>query len=241
MIKEQEVKKRSLKRSSYSKYQVLNEEGNKLCSKCKQWKDLSNFMKDCTKSSGYLSSCKPCNDLIRKAYYKNNKSTLIKKSVERERCNREASHARKLKYARSEKGKLKSQEYRKLNKYKYVLTPFDKLKKQVRARVYRYLKGDFKNKNFSASGCIDYTREELLKHFESRFTSGMTWDNYGVYGWHIDHIIPLKYFDLTKEEEVKKAWSLENLQPLWWRENISKGAKLNYKYEYLHNDNTTLK
>lgn len=67
---------------------------------------------------------------------------------------------------------------------------------------------------------------ELKKHLESQFDEGMTWDNYGYYGWHIDHIIPCASFNLTREEEQKKCFHYTNLQPLWSKDNIRKGAKI---------------
>lgn len=72
-------------------------------------------------------------------------------------------------------------------------------------------------------GCtIDFFRE----YIESKFKPGMSWDNHGLYGWHLDHIIPCKFFDLTKEEEQKKCFHYSNFQPLWAGENLSKGAKI---------------
>jgi hypothetical protein len=36
----------------------------------------------------------------------------------------------------------------------------------------------------------------------------MTWENYGVKGWHIDHIKPCSSFDLTDPIQQKKMFSL---------------------------------
>jgi hypothetical protein len=54
----------------------------------------------------------------------------------------------------------------------------------------------------------------------------MSWGNYGFRGWHIDHIIPLASFDLTDREQFLKACHHTNLQPMWAKENLSKGSKL---------------
>ena len=68
--------------------------------------------------------------------------------------------------------------------------------------------------------------EHARKHLESQFKEGMTWDNHGFKGWHIDHIIPCASFDLTDPEQQKKCFNYKNLQPLWWQENLSKGSKI---------------
>lgn len=53
----------------------------------------------------------------------------------------------------------------------------------------------------------------------------MSWDNYGKFGWHIDHIVALANFDLSNREQFLKACHYTNLQPLWARENHKKGPK----------------
>lgn len=53
----------------------------------------------------------------------------------------------------------------------------------------------------------------------------MSWDNYGMYGWHIDHIKPCSSFDLSNPAEQKICFHYTNLQPLWAKENLSKGKK----------------
>ena len=52
----------------------------------------------------------------------------------------------------------------------------------------------------------------------------MTFDNHGLYGWHIDHIIPL--YSAKNEEDIIKLCHYTNLQPLWAEENLSKSNKI---------------
>lgn len=50
---------------------------------------------------------------------------------------------------------------------------------------------------------------------------------------HIDHKIPLAVFNFNTAEDCdfKRAWALENLQPLWAKDNLSKGAKLENPFQ----------
>ena len=50
----------------------------------------------------------------------------------------------------------------------------------------------------------------------------MSWDNYGIHGWHIDHIRPCASFDLTDPEQQRQCFHYPNLQPLWAFDNLSK-------------------
>lgn len=73
---------------------------------------------------------------------------------------------------------------------------------------------------------VDFNKEMFIKHFESLFSNGMSWENYGE--WHIDHIIPKTEFIFSSydDEQFKQCWSLKNLRPMWAKENIKKGNKL---------------
>lgn len=102
--------------------------------------------------------------------------------------------------------------------------PCFRMKKLLRLRLYGALKGQAKNG--SAVRNLGCSLEDFKRHIESLWKEGMTWDNWTHKGWHIDHIVPLSSFDLTKEEQILKAVHYTNLQPLWWHENMSKGNKI---------------
>lgn len=90
----------------------------------------------------------------------------------------------------------------------------------IRQRL-RFNKVKKLNRFIELTGCaINILRE----HLEKQFKEGMTWENYG-YGnnkWHIDHIIGVCNFDLSKLEEQQKCFHYTNLQPLWQPENFAK-------------------
>lgn len=82
-------------------------------------------------------------------------------------------------------------------------------------------KENLRNKTFDIVGCSpNYLRE----HIEKQFLEGMNWENYGFYGWHIDHKIPLS--SAKNEEEILKLFHYTNLQPLWAEENLRKNKKI---------------
>ena len=54
----------------------------------------------------------------------------------------------------------------------------------------------------------------------------MSWNNHGKFGWHMDHIKPCASFDLTDPKQQEECFHYSNYQPLWWNENLSKGAKV---------------
>lgn len=70
-----------------------------------------------------------------------------------------------------------------------------------------------------------YSSRELMERLESTWTEGMSWDNYGYDGWHIDHIKPISVFIAEGETDPMVINGLENLQALWAFDNMSKGSR----------------
>lgn len=104
--------------------------------------------------------------------------------------------------------------------------PQYKLTCNLRSRVNRAIKSEYRNG--SAVQDLGCSVPELKAHLESRFQSGMSWDNWGkgVGFWNIDHIMPLTAFDLTDRQHFLLASCYLNLQPLWYEDNMSKRAKI---------------
>lgn len=97
-------------------------------------------------------------------------------------------------------------------------------KKRLRGRIYAALKKGIKSDStINLLGC---SIEHFKAHFESLFTEGMSWEKYLEGGIHIDHKIPCASFDLTDEKQQKICFHYTNLQPLWWIDNLIKGAKI---------------
>ena len=99
--------------------------------------------------------------------------------------------------------------------------------RRISARLSTGIRGvvNGKNKYSNVWSYLDFTPDDFRKRFEGLFKGGMSWDNMGA--WHIDHIRPISSFNYTTTdcEDFKKCWALENLQPLWAADNMSKGNK----------------
>lgn len=73
---------------------------------------------------------------------------------------------------------------------------------------------------------VGYTKYELRDHLERQFKKGMTWQNMGREGWHIDHIVPVSSFNIREpgDAEFRACWALTNLRPEWQTDNLRKSA-----------------
>jgi hypothetical protein len=77
----------------------------------------------------------------------------------------------------------------------------------------------------SAVRMLGCTIAEFRCQMESQWSEGMSWKNYGRGGWHIDHIKPISWFDLTDAKQQALACHHTNLHPAWESDNCSKGAR----------------
>ena len=165
----------------------------------------------------------------KRRYYLKHRDAVLKYHVEYNKKNTKKIKAwrEKTKEHHREYGKTYQKNNRvRLQEYKNNrarTNPFFKLQKVLRARMLSAVKRG--TKNGSAIKDLGCTIVELKLHLEKQFKDGMTWENHGLHGWHIDHIVPLAFFDLHDKEQFARAVHYTNLQPLWAKDNWTKGKK----------------
>ena len=187
----------------------------KTCTGCGEEKPLTAeyFHRYKRSVSGYNTRCKICRNKINTEYREANpeKASANKKKWREE--NREKVRAQKASYIKDRRRS----------------NPALRLHQNLRGGLYSCLSG--KQKKSHTLEYVGMDMSELWKHLESKFTDGMTRENYGE--WHVDHIRPLCSFDFDQFEQgpeeyenlIHEAWHYTNLQPLWAKDNISKGGK----------------
>lgn len=223
----------------------------KICPKCIEEKPKTAFNKNKGHKDGLEFQCKECQKKYNKAYRIANADRLLKKarqwkSSNHQYCldyskqwvknNPERAKANAKRWAKENLKKRKeiskkwyllhkekAREYTRITGARLRSTPLGKLKRNMSIMVCLSLKGRKAQRHWE--NVVGYTIENLKDHLQKLFQPGMTWNNYGKGGWEIDHKRPIASFNFADETEIRKCWSLKNLQPLWSHENKIKGKK----------------
>lgn len=182
----------------------------KICSKCKEEKEVCEFNKDKYMKDGHKSYCKSCQKKQRSLTY-----YLTDEIKERHR-----ERQKKYYYNNIDKTRERRRNYQN-NRFKN--DPEFRLSRNIRSRLYEFLKFRKIIKRNTTEEIVGCTKEFLKEHIEKQFTEGMTWDLIGKH-IHIDHIIPLS--SAKTEEEIYQLCHYTNLQPLWAEDNLKKSNKI---------------
>lgn len=158
-----------------------------------------------------------------RAYYVRNAERLREKSKKFHAENREKCKERSRQYYRDNKAKC-MESIRQRRAWRMANDPAYRISVRTRCAVNRLIKMGWK-KNRKSSELIGCSWEQARAHLESKFLPGMTWENHGMHGWHIDHIRPICSFNVLDEKELMAAFHYTNLQPLWAKDNHSKGGR----------------
>ena len=178
-----------------------------------------------------------------KRYYDKNKDKINAKSIARAKQNRIAineSH-RKWRKLNPEKASAKKKRYREKNREialrgerrrnrRRLATLNGRLNNSMGRNICVALKGKKAGRRWES--LVDYTLGSLVKHLEKLFQPGMSWSNYGS-EWHLEHKIPKAVFNFSEPDHIdfKRCWSLKNLQPMWKKDNLRKGVKIEKPFQ----------
>ena len=178
------------------------------CSKCGILSLKSNFHKRTKSSDGFESQCKFCVNHCNRNYYCKNHDSELERSRKHKFQNRE-----------------KINEYVK-NRLKTDLN--FKLASYMRNRLYYAYKNQNvmkTNKTFDLLGC---SHSFFKSWIIPQLYGNMSIENYGSV-WQINHCLAIASFSLLDENDMKRCFNWVNLRPMYAKDNIIKGDKINYQ------------
>lgn len=242
-VKKTTEEKKKNKAISAHKYYLAHRElkkiafphGIKKCSKCGTLKYFCEFNNDKHSSDGLTYQCKDCRKKSTKNWQLNNKERIRKKLYKWRENNKDKHKAicnkwrnkntdilnnKHTKWCNNNKDRVLSYCAKYRNKNKNV--PKFKISRNISCAIHHSIGNKRDGNNWEV--ILGFTRIDLINHLEALFKQGMSWENYGKGGWHIDHKIPKSYFNFSSinDDQFKECWCLKNLQPLWEVENLRK-------------------
>ena len=214
----------------------------KWCSKCNDgagaWCNVDQFSKNSSKFDGLVIYCKLCIKSQYKQYYSKPETKEVRKEYN---SRPEVMDARK-EYKKEYNSRPEVRDYNKeynsrsevrdrynaRRKERYNTDIAFRIRDTISSRINEILKANNTSKmGKSINDYLPYTIQELIDHLELQFLPGMTLENHGLFGWHVDHKKPISSFNITSMEceEFQECWALSNLQPLWSDDNWAKSNK----------------
>src|SRR5574343_180971 len=174
----------------------------KKCTKCLEEKDFNCFYK---KNKTLETRCKECIKKLRKMEFAENRNSILERNKNWYIKNKD----KKKEYEKTYKH-IRNQRKRDLYNSSIEFRILDSVRKNLGTALRR----SFKNKKIlkceKTINLLGCSIEEFKKYLESKFQPGMTWENYGKYGWHIDHIIPCSAFNFLNPEDQKRCFHYTN-------------------------------
>ena len=203
----------------------------KRCCTCKLEKDVSLFGKSTGQKDGLRKRCKECNNQGNAEYRARHPEASAAASANWAKRNPEKVKEKQRRFVDRKganysaevmaKWRSENPDRANENQKRYTSKPHVRIHRSIGSR----LRGMLESKSESTFTLVGYSRSELVAHLEKQFKNGMGWHNFGE--WHIDHIVPLSSFSIANEHDpnLKSAWCLSNLRPIWAQENLRKSAK----------------
>jgi hypothetical protein len=160
-----------------------------------------------------------------KSYYRRNKDKCYASALVWTKKNPDKVRAQRRRYVAKHRD-AHSAYSRAWKKKRYETDGVFRFRQKLRGRIIRALKEQYSEKAYSTIELLGATIEQTRAHLEARFKPGMTWENHGHHGWHVDHVIPCSCFDFSKPEHQRMCFHYTNLRPEWAKDNMARGDQI---------------
>lgn len=187
---------------------------DKICKYCCLTKTLNDFRKNRLK-------CKECEKEHNRQYRKS--AIGQEKSKIWNETNKDKFVELKANYHIANRDKINT-EYRK----RYHNDPLFKLHALTKRRISLVI-----HKNQPTDSYIGCSSEQLKEWFEFCFSDVMSYENHGDV-WHIDHVIPIKKFDLSDKNQQLICFNWKNLMPYPKIKNLTKNKNIDPNQIIIH-------
>lgn len=230
---------------------LQHDNGMKACNRCRRWVPLIDFSNDAHFWDGFRPCCNSCSnsrrreqahtrgvrphDQLRVPYNDQGQKWCkvcrrwrepVKFAIDKTKWDTRSTRCKECDAAWHRQERKIDPTYvrqraRKYQTTKYVKNIQYRLRITCKNRIWWALKG-VAEKAASTVALIGCSIADLKLHLESGFQPGMSWQNYGLKGWHIGHIRDCCSFDLTDPAQQRQCFHHTNLEPQWAGDNLSK-------------------
>lgn len=208
----------------------------KVCPRCQKRLPANSFGKDASSKDGRKCYCSTCNRAYMAAHRNKNREALraaqrryyFKNKAKCYATNRKWTVANrpKMRVAISRWAKANREHIAAYARYRRATNTIVNLRNRITPRIRRLVLG--KCAGVRTQDLLGFTHAELKSHLIKKFKKGMTWAALMRGEIHIDHVVPLSALGIDSVEHplFKHAWGLNNLQPLWAKDNVTKSNAL---------------
>lgn len=171
---------------------------------------------------------------IRK-YLEDNKDKVKVARAKSYKENKDAVKIAASKYYKSNKDKIQKSQFNWRNKNKDKVRLYSKnylikiksdqllsMKQRYRSFVSKIFRSNGFTKKSKAQEILGCSWNDFKLHIERQFINGMSWNR--ISEIHLDHIVPLS--SAKNENDLISLNHYTNLRPLWAKDNLSKGSKM---------------
>jgi hypothetical protein len=204
----------------------------KICTRCKELKGIAEYNKAASKEDGFDHKCRSCAREMNRIRYQDKKEAIKQQVREWRQNNKEKKREIDRLYSiknrevilKNRREWKKSTGYYKKQHQIVMSDPILKFAANIRSLVVAsFSRGSRKFRKESRTvEILQCSLDFFLQHIQEKFTEGMTLENHGE--WHLDHITPLA--TAVTQEDVIRLNHYTNFQPLWAKDNLSKGKKI---------------